>query len=67
MSFQEILIQKRKEQGLSVYSLSARSGVPKSTIFSYEKGVSPTLDKADKLLTALGVSMRIGSNEEDKK
>lgn len=63
MTFKEVLTQKREQKEVSVYKLSAMSGVPKSTIFSYERGVTPTLDKADKLLKALGVSLVIGAVE----
>ena len=60
MDFQVLLSKWMKEKNMSVYKLSALSGVPKSTIFNYKKGVCPTLDKAECLLKALGVRASIG-------
>ena len=60
MDFQTELTEQRKQAGISVYKLSELSGVPKSTIFNYERGVAPTIDKADKLLRALGVTLVLG-------
>lgn len=61
MDFKTQLKKFRNQAGISVYKLSKISGIPKSTIFNYELGVSPTLEKADKLLKALGVSISIGA------
>ena len=66
MDFQTELTEQRKQAGISVYKLSELSGVPKSTIFNYERGVAPTIDKADKLLRALGVTLVLGDNPETK-
>lgn len=66
MDFQTELTEQRKRASISVYKLSELSGVPKSTIFNYERGVAPTIDKADKLLRALGVTLVLGDNPETK-
>ena len=66
MDFQTELTEQRKRASISVYKLSELSGVPKSTIFNYERGVEPTIDKADKLLRALGVTLVLGDNPETK-
>ena len=66
MDIQTELTEQRNQAGISVYKLSELSGVPKSTIFNYERGVAPTIDKADKLLRALGVTLVLGDNPETK-
>ena len=66
MDFQTEIVEQRKRARISVYKLSELSGVPKSTIFNYERGVAPTIDKADKLLRALGVTLVLGDNPETK-
>ena len=66
MDFQTELTEQRKRASISVYKLSELSGVPKSTIFNYERGVAPTIDKADKLLRALGATLVLGDNPETK-
>lgn len=64
INFQKKLIELRDKANLSIQALSEISGVPKSTIFNYEKnGVVPTLDKADSLLKALGATIVIGKEE----
>lgn len=66
MDFQTELTEQRKQAGISVYKLSELSGVPKSTIFNYERGVAATIDKADKLLRALGATLVLGDNPKTK-
>lgn len=63
MNFKTQLIKLRTQANMSVYKLSKLSGVPKSTIFNYERGVVPTLDKADKLLRALGATLILGRQD----
>ena len=64
INFQKKLIELRDKANLSIQALSEISGVPKSTIFNYEKnGVVPTLDKADSLLKALGAAIVIGKEK----
>ncbi|MDL2224663.1 helix-turn-helix transcriptional regulator [Eubacteriales bacterium OttesenSCG-928-M02] len=60
MDFQTLLIEEREKQGLSLKKLSEKSGIPVTTIANYEKGVEPTLGKADAILRALGLSKCIG-------
>lgn len=64
MNFTIQLRNLREKANLSINKLARISGVPKSTIFNYEKGVMPTIDKADKLLKALGASIVIGSEDD---
>ena len=64
MDFKIFLREAREKQGMSIGKLSQASGVPMSTIFNYEIGVMPTLDKADKLLRALGLTMTLGERKE---
>lgn len=63
--FKEIIVSVRIEQGLTLSQLSILSGISRSTIFNYERGVSPTLEKANLLLAALGVTLTIGKNADD--
>ena len=65
MDFKKILTESRKQRNISVYRLADLSGVPKSTIFSYEQGVSPTIERADKILKALGKTMVIGEDKHE--
>ena len=64
MDFKTLLREARNKQGISIIQLSRLSEVPKSTIFNYELGVTPTIDKADKLLRALGLTMTLGERKE---
>ena len=66
MDFKTLLVDLRKKSKVSIYQLSKLSGVPKSTIFNYEQGVSPTIDKAHKLLKALGTGVELGERNADK-
>ena len=50
----------REDKHLSLAKLSDMSGLPITTINNYERGSEPSIKKADKLLTALGVSLIIG-------
>ena len=63
MDFATELKKQRIQKGMSVYMLSKLSGVPKSTIFNYEQGVNPTLERADKLLKTLGISITLGTRD----
>lgn len=60
MQFADILKRNRIEKSQSLAKISVKSGVPVSTIHNYEKGVQPTLEKADAILKALEISMVIG-------
>lgn len=50
----------REQKHLSLAKLSEISGIPIATINNYERGSEPSIQKADKLLNALGVSLIIG-------
>lgn len=63
MTYQEKLKALRLEKKLSAYRLSQLSGVSMSTIYYYEKGGAVTLDKVDKILRALGVTLVLGAEE----
>lgn len=63
MSFQDVLISSRKAKKIPLWRLAEMSGVSKSTISSYECGVQPTIDKADKILRALGISYTLGRGD----
>jgi transcriptional regulator with XRE-family HTH domain len=53
----ERLVRLRKEKGLAQKELAARSGLSPRMIAYYENEVShPSLDKIEKIATALGVS-----------
>ena len=61
MNFKETLVCLMQTQGKTVYQLAKDSGVSETAIHAYRKGTSqPTLDKADRILKALGASMTIG-------
>lgn len=65
MDFKLLLQELREEAGISVNKLAKLSGIPESTIRTYEQGRLVPLDKADKLLAALGAQMTIGRKDED--
>lgn len=60
MSFSKVVKQARERKQWSIYRLSKASGVPWSTLKDYENGMTPTIEKADKILSALGVTMVLG-------
>ncbi len=63
-NFGEYLKSVRKKADKSVYWLSKQTGIPQSTIHSYEKGIAqPTIGKADKILKVLDVHLVIGKTE----
>jgi len=64
MDFRTMLIEARNRQGFTLKKLSEAAGLSASTIHSYERGVTPTIDKADKLLRALGLTMTLGEGKE---
>lgn len=65
MNFQNQLIETRKKRKMSREDLSNQTGVSCSAIAHYEHGGQPTLQKADALLTALGISMTIGKTTKE--
>jgi transcriptional regulator with XRE-family HTH domain len=62
--FAEILLKSRKQKGFSQSELAKKSGFTKRAIQYWEKGKkSSSLENADRLLTALGVEIKIGKTE----
>lgn len=62
--FAEILLKSRKQKGLSQSELAKKSGFTKRAIQYWEKGKkSISFENADRLLTALGVEIKIGKTE----
>ena len=61
MNFGAFLRERREAAGWSIYRLAKETGISETVIHAYEKkGSQPTLDKADRLLQALGASLTIG-------
>lgn len=57
----KIIARERKRQGLSTYKLGDMAKCSERTIAYYEQEKrKPTLEIADRILKALGVSMNIG-------
>ena len=62
--FSKILRENRKQRGISQNELAKKSGFTKRAIQYWEKGKkSISLENADRLLTALGVEIKIGKTE----
>lgn len=61
MGYGQMVKQERERQGLSLARLSQLSGVSIMTIHNWERGTVPAVDKLDKVMTALGVSITIGA------
>lgn len=62
--FSIILRENRKQRGISQSELAKKSGFTKRAIQYWEKGKkSISLENADRLLTALGVEIKIGKTE----
>lgn len=60
MDFGKLIKTTREEQRKSLACVSRLAGIPSTTINSYERGYRPTLERADRLLKALGISLTIG-------
>lgn len=65
MAIKDLIRKSRIEQGLTLDQLSEKSGLPRTTLHNYELGVQPTVEKADQLLKALGLSMVLGKNPQN--
>lgn len=62
--FSIILRENRKQRGISQSELAKKAGFTKRAIQYWEKGKkSISLENADRLLTALGVEIKIGKTE----
>lgn len=60
MNFGDLIIKLRKEQGYSQAELSRRSGIYQRYICRVERGESsPAIDKAKKMLNAMGYDLYI--------
>lgn len=66
MVFKDLIKETRKEQGMTLDQLSEKSGLPRTTLYNYELGVQPTVEKADRLLKALGLSMVLGKKQQNQ-
>lgn len=62
-NFGETVKFLRGKHSLSLSQLSEKSGVAITTIHNYERGVEPTLKKADQILSALDVSLILGKKK----
>lgn len=60
MIFGSLQKKRRIELGLSLRQLSALCEISATTLHSYEKGASPTFEKADRVLKALGIQWLLG-------
>ena len=60
----DFIKQEREKQGLSIYRLAKVSGVSDRAISYYERGLrSMQLDCAEKVLIALGYTLKVGNLE----
>jgi len=65
MDFRKILLYVIKKTEMSVQDLAKKANVTERSIQYYLKGErSPTLNTADKILKAAGVSLVIGKEEQ---
>ncbi len=64
MDYGQMIKAERTRQKCGVYCLSKKSGVSISTIFNWEKGCIPPVDKFEKVLNALGFELIIKRKEE---
>lgn len=67
INFGDYIKEQCIARGISRYRLSKISGVPAQTIQNYINGVHPTLEKADRLLQALGATMTIGKHQTERR
>lgn len=63
--FIKVVDQERQAQGRSVHAFTKKLGVVESLYRHWLHGGGITLDKADQVLKALGVSATIGSDEDE--
>lgn len=62
MNVGEILREQRTRQGMSHDRLAKAAGVSKRSLIYWEQGEREiSLDNADKVFTALGVTIKIGA------
>ena len=64
-TYAQLIRTERERQGLSYRKLSEMSGCTYTSIWRWEHGEDPpSLENADALLRALGVSMTIGEKRQ---
>lgn len=67
MNFGNILKVEREKQGLTKYRLAKMANVTETAIRYWESGERKmNIDSADKVFKALGVTVMIGANWEEK-
>lgn len=60
LNYGEFIREERKAAGLTLKQLEAVSGVSFKTISHWEHGHIPAVDKLDRVLEALGISITLG-------
>ena len=66
MGFYEFLITKLQSKKGAIPSLASKSGVKNTTIHSWiTYGVIPPIDKAEKVLNAMGYEIEIKEQKKD--
>ena len=63
MDFGKLIKETRESKKMSLRELAEKSGVKGTTISNWEHGFIPTIDKLDKVLTALQITITIGKKE----
>ena len=64
MDFGAILKEERINKGLSIRELAEKAGVTERAVYYWECGEkNMSIERADKVFKALGVSITIGSKE----
>jgi len=60
MDYGWLIRNERLKAGMTLLELSRLSGVPLMTIANWEYGHVPAVDKLDRVLEALGISITLG-------
>jgi len=58
-NFGKFLQSVRTNKGMSVYAVAKNSGLPYTTVKSYEQGRMPSIAKAVKILDAMGIKVKL--------
>ena len=65
LEIQQKIREERMKQGISIRKLTQMAGCTDRAIVYWEKGEKEiTVNMADKLLKTLGISVKIGANDE---
>ena len=65
LEIQQKIREERMKQGISIRKLAQMAGCTDRAIVYWEKGEKEiTVNMADKLLKTLGISVKIGANDE---